>query len=65
MIKFCQILCLFCALLLGVNTVLADDAQDIARKHQQAKEQIKRLKWLETVETNKLYKNQQKLEKVL
>ena len=62
MIKFCQILCLFCALLLGVNTVLADDAQDIARKHQQAKEQIKRLKWLETVETNKLYKNQQKLE---
>lgn len=36
--------------------------QEIERQHQQAKEKIQRLKWLETVETNKLYKNQQKLE---
>ena len=36
--------------------------QEIERQHQQTKEKIQRLKWLETVETNKLYKNQQKLE---
>lgn len=35
---------------------------DIEAKQREAREQINRLKWLETVETNKLYKNQQKLE---
>ncbi len=41
-------------------SVLAE--QDIAQKHQQTKEKIQKLKWLENVETNRLYKNQQKLE---
>ncbi len=44
------------------NPVFADSAQDVARKQQQTKQQIQRLKWLESVETNKLHKNQQKLE---
>ena len=35
---------------------------DIEAKQRETREQINRLKWLETVETNKLYKNQQKLE---
>ena len=35
---------------------------DIATKQKEAREQINRLKWLEQLETNKLYKNQQKLE---
>ena len=38
----------------------ADD--DIARQQRETKEKINKLKWLETVESNKLYKNQQKLE---
>ena len=36
--------------------------QDIETKKRQTREKINRLKWLEGVETNKLYKNQQKLE---
>lgn len=35
---------------------------DIQRKQHQTREKIKHLKWLENLETNKLYKNQQKLE---
>lgn len=35
---------------------------DIETKQKEAREQINRLKWLEQLETNKLYKNQQKLE---
>ena len=35
---------------------------DIEAKQKETREQINRLKWLESVETNKLYKNQQKLE---
>lgn len=38
-------------------------ATDIEAKQKEAREQINRLKWLESVEANKLYKNQQKLEK--
>lgn len=37
-------------------------AQDLETQKKQTREKINRLKWLETVETNKLYKNQQKLE---
>lgn len=37
-------------------------ATDIETKKRQTREKINRLKWLESVETNKLYKNQQKLE---
>ena len=35
---------------------------DLEAKKRETREQINRLKWLESVETNKLYKNQQKLE---
>ncbi len=37
-------------------------AQDIESKRKQTKAKINHLKWLENLETNKLYKNQQKLE---
>jgi len=37
-------------------------AQDISTQQRQLKEKINRSKWLENVESNKLYKNQQKLE---
>ena len=37
-------------------------AQDISTQQRQLKEKINRAKWLENVESNKLYKNQQKLE---
>lgn len=37
-------------------------ANDIETQKKQTREKINRLKWLESVETNKLYKNQQKLE---
>ena len=37
-------------------------ATDIEAKKRETREQINRLKWLEQLETNKLYKNQQKLE---
>ena len=35
---------------------------DVEAQKQQTREKINRLKWLENIETNKLYKNQQKLE---
>ncbi len=35
---------------------------DLDRQKKETREKINRLKWLESVETNKLYKNQQKLE---
>ena len=54
---------IFFSFLLNTNLCLAEAASaDIAKKQQQAREQINRLKWLESVENNKLYKNQQKLE---
>lgn len=37
-------------------------AQDLEAKKRQTRAKINHLKWLESVETNKLYKNQQKLE---
>lgn len=37
-------------------------AEDIESQKRRTREQINRLKWLETLEANKLYKNQQKLE---
>ena len=37
-------------------------AQDLETKKKQTRAKINHLKWLENVETNKLYKNQQKLE---
>lgn len=54
--------------LLLITTVIAFAAPasfastDIQRKQKQTREKINYLKWLENLETNKLYKNQQKLE---
>lgn len=47
------------------NTVLCCSslaAQDLEAKKRQTRAKINHLKWLESIETNKLYKNQQKLE---
>lgn len=49
----------------ALNTICCGVAfaeQSIEAKQKHAKQEINRLKWLENVETNKLYKNQQKLE---
>ena len=45
---------------LGCSKVFA--ANDIETKKKQTRAKINHLKWLESIETNKLYKNQQKLE---
>ena len=44
------------------NNANAASSQNIETKKRQTREKIQHLKWLERVETNKLYKNQQKLE---
>ena len=46
----------------GCCCVFAASAQDLETKKKQTRAKINHLKWLESVETNKLYKNQQKLE---
>ncbi|MCM1074014.1 MAG: peptidoglycan DD-metalloendopeptidase family protein [Bacteroides sp.] len=54
---------IFLSILLNTFGCLASvAATDIEVKKKQTREKINRLKWLESVETNKLYKNQQKLE---
>lgn len=54
---------IFLAILLNTFGCLTSHAAtDIELKQKQTREKINRLKWLESVETNKLYKNQQKLE---
>ena len=54
---------IFFALSLSIFACLACHAEtDLEAKKRETREQINRLKWLESVETNKLYKNQQKLE---
>lgn len=54
---------IFLAILLSTAGCLSSYATtDIEAKQKEAREQINRLKWLEQLETNKLYKNQQKLE---
>jgi len=54
---------LFIGIVLNMCICLtAGAAQDIETKRKQTKEKINRLRWLENLETNKLYKNQQKLE---
>ncbi len=54
---------IFLAMLLSTFGCLSSYAStDIEAKQREAREQINRLKWLEQLETNKLYKNQQKLE---
>lgn len=54
---------IFLVLILSVFTCSISYAEtDLEAKKRETREQINRLKWLESVETNKLYKNQQKLE---
>ena len=54
---------LFIVLLLNTTGYLTVSAEtDLERQKKETREKINRLKWLEAVETNKLYKNQQKLE---
>ncbi|MBR1616884.1 peptidoglycan DD-metalloendopeptidase family protein [bacterium] len=50
----------FCAF--AETSVSIEDKKEIEAKSKQAKQQIHKLKLLEKIETNKLYKNQQKLE---
>ena len=45
---------------LGISSTCSANTVDAKKK--QTQEKINRLKWLENIETNKLYKNQQKLE---
>lgn len=54
---------IFLAILLNTcGCLVSYGANDIETQKRQTREKINRLKWLESVETNKLYKNQQKLE---
>lgn len=64
-IKIFVILILVVAFTSITNTCSANPATtqvEIQKKQKQTKAKIKHLKWLENLETNKLYKNQQKLE---
>lgn len=49
-------------LLTNFFTLPADASFSLERRHQENKAKIKRLKWLESIESNKLYRNQRKLE---
>ena len=54
---------IFLSILLSTICCLATFAnQDLEAQKRATREKINRLKWLESLETNKLYKNQQKLE---
>ena len=56
---------IFLGIMLNTATccsVCAAHTQDLETKKKQTRAKINHLKWLESVETNKLYKNQQKLE---
>ena len=56
-------LLIFFAILIGTFTCLPSYANsDLEAQKRETREKINHLKWLETLETNKLYKNQQKLE---
>lgn len=60
--KILNILIFFAILFNTAGCLYSSAANDIETKKKQTREKINRLKWLESVETNKLYKNQQKLE---
>lgn len=54
---------IFLGLLLNTFACCSSFAtQDLETKKKQTRAKINHLKWLESLETNKLYKNQQKLE---
>lgn len=64
MIKKILNILIFLTLILNTFTCLISYANsDLEVQKKQTREKINRLKWLETLETDKLYKNQQKLEK--
>jgi murein DD-endopeptidase MepM/ murein hydrolase activator NlpD len=60
--KILNILIFLIISLFTIGCLTSYAATDIEAKQKEAREQINRLKWLEQLETNKLYKNQQKLE---
>lgn len=60
--RLLNILLIFFIFFTSCFTVNASTQQEIAVKQKKARENINRLKWLESLEKNKLYKNQQKLE---
>ena len=64
MIKKILNILIFLAIFLNTSTCLVSYANpDLETQKKQTREKINRLKWLESLETDKLYKNQQKLEK--
>ena len=57
-------LLIFLSILFSTFGCLASNAEtDLEAQKRETREKINRLQWLETLETDKLYKNQQKLEK--
>lgn len=60
--KILNILIFLAILLNTVGCLTSFASSDIETKKRETREKINRLKWLESLETNKLYKNQQKLE---
>ena len=60
--KILNILIFLAIVLNTAGCLVSYAASDIETQKKQTREKINRLKWLESVETNKLYKNQQKLE---
>lgn len=59
---FLSFFLLFVVLFQLVFVLPAEASFSLEKRHQETKAKIKRIKWLETVESNKLYKNQRKLE---
>lgn len=57
------ILLFFATAILNIAILPCCANTDIQKKQQQTRAKINHLRWLENLETNKLYKNQQKLEK--
>ena len=60
--KILNILVFLAILINTAGCLCCNAATDIETKKRQTRAKINHLKWLENVETNKLYKNQQKLE---
>lgn len=60
--KILNVLIFLSILLNTFGCLTCGAAEDIEAQKRRTREKINRLKWLESVETNKLYKNQQKLE---
>ena len=62
--KFGFIILLFCAVVFICTPAFAEQSlQQVNQQRQAAKDKIYKLKLLEKIETNKLYSNQQRLQK--